>query len=441
MFFYRNPLKWVQKQKLFANDPDGSPEGDFFGTDLTNVVLAGSTKKVFVGALFDEGPAGETTAGSVYVFEEIEDRFTQTDKISAPNSYPDLNNFYFLPLAATNDGNRMLADGGGDDGRVYVYESGSNGYEILQELSLLHGASVGSGTTRKAFFVNGDEKIIIPAQYEDINGTNSGQVHIFQTSSVGYQQIQLITASYDVDGSPETSPESDWFGRDISINSGATILAVAAPGDEEAYPSGRGAVYIFESSSVGYQQVQKIITNWGASDNILTNICLNSNGDRLAISEVEGTSLATGSVFIFERSGTEYQQIQRITPSFDTNGEPEVDTEGEQFGRSILLNAAGNILFVGSANNNEKGGTSDFFSGAGAVYIFEDKGTGFQQIRKITPDTNSEPAGDNFGWSIALDPEESTLLIGSPFDEENGGSGAPLTGAGAVYVFKYTRDY
>lgn len=122
---------------------------------------------------------------------------------------------------------------------------------------------------------------------------------------------------------------------------------------------------------------------------------------------------------------------------------------GDSFGWTLALSGDGNTLAVGapfedSAANTINGDQkSDTSSDSGAVYIYVKSSNGsWTQEAYIKAPNNA--AGANFGESVALSSDGSTLVVGAPFEDGAattvGGnqSQQTATDAGAVYVF--TRD-
>jgi hypothetical protein len=89
-------------------------------------------------------------------------------------------------------------------------------------------------------------------------------------------------------------------------------------------------------------------------------------------------------------------------------------TQGDQFGQAIALD--GDILVVGAPGNDDRG------SQTGAVYVFRFDGLLFQFEQKlIAADT---AAGDEFGFSVDVDPGGPLITVGAP-------------GGEAAYVFRH----
>jgi trimeric autotransporter adhesin len=120
----------------------------------------------------------------------------------------------------------------------------------------------------------------------------------------------------------------------------------------------------------------------------------------------------------------------------------------DAFGTSVALSADGSTLAVGafgeaSASTGVNGNQLDNSAAyAGAVYIFARSGTTWVQQAYLK--ASNTGVGDDFGWSVALSGDGSTLAVGA-FNEDSAATGIggiqaddSMTNAGAVYVFTRT---
>ena len=130
----------------------------------------------------------------------------------------------------------------------------------------------------------------------------------------------------------------------------------------------------------------------------------------------------SGVVYPFARSGNNWKRA--APPEFDGN-----DTkEGDEFGRSVSM--SGNTTIIGAAGHD-----ANRINGSGAAYVFvgpgpRHKGRSWKQQAKLTP--HDAAAGDQFGWSVAID--NNTAIVGSRFDDDNGKS------SGSAYIFVREGD-
>ena len=271
------------------------------------------------------------------------------------------------------------------------------------------------------------------------------------------------------------------IGNAVAVSADGNTIAVGAQhessgarglngnqNDESAYNA--GAVYIYTRSGAAWtQQAYLKASNAGSGDHFGNAVALSADGSTLAVAAFWESSGATGvnanqddnaipqagAVYVFTRRGGAWTQQAYIKASNtgragegDLPGEGELPGEGDQFGFSVALSGDGNILAVGAPSEDSSAGgvngnqQNDSASSAGAVYVFGRTGARWAQQAYLKSDTPTNfTLGDQFGYSVALNRDGSTLAVGV-YDE--GGSGrsinAPVdtgrNGSGAAYVFR-----
>jgi FG-GAP repeat len=204
-------------------------------------------------------------------------------------------------------------------------------------------------------------------------------------------------------------------------------------------------------SFAGGVQVYFKAASTGFVDEFGVGFALSADGSTLAVGAPLEDSAATGiggnpadnsvsiagAVYVFARSGTTWSQQAYIKAS-NTGA-------NDQFGFSIALSADGSTLAVGaigesSAASGVGGNQADnSLVGAGAVYVFTRSGTTWSQQAYVK--ASNPGATDDFGFSVALSGDGSTLAVGAyqegsaatGIDGNQASNAASLSGA--VYVF------
>jgi hypothetical protein len=129
-------------------------------------------------------------------------------------------------------------------------------------------------------------------------------------------------------------------------------------------------------------------------------------------SPFNGNSNSGGAAYVFVRPGSSWSTEHQSAKLVAANG-----STGDALGYSVAIAPSGSTI---AADAEHAGG------GHGAVYLFVNPGTGWQQATTITdPDGN---AGDSFGSALAL--SNDTLVAGASLAT----IGSNLT-QGAAYVF------
>ena len=181
-------------------------------------------------------------------------------------------------------------------------------------------------------------------------------------------------------------------------------------------------------NTIGYFKA----SNLGTDDEFGRSVALSADGSTLAVGApyVNSSNLTNkaGQAYVFKRAidgaWTEEANIKASNPGAD-----------DQFGWSLALSADGNTLAVGAIGEDN---IDNLTSDAGAVYVFKRStdGIGVWTEKAYLKASNSGVL-DQFGWTVALSADGSTLAIGTPYEDNIDN----LTrDAGAAYVFKKAMD-
>lgn len=157
---------------------------------------------------------------------------------------------------------------------------------------------------------------------------------------------------------------------------------------------------IFPLLSFGqWNQVGSVLEAENANDQFGTSVAINSAGNIIAVgaplNNGTGAKPDSGHVRVFEDVGGVWTQI-----GIDINGEHIDDRSGS----SIALNAMGDIVAIGSPNNDDSG------NNAGQVRVYQNSGGTWTQLGS---DINGGAANDNFGTSVSINDAGTILAVGS----------------------------
>jgi hypothetical protein len=241
----------------------------------------------------------------------------------------------------------------------------------------------------KATGINGDQK--------DTSIPQAGAIYVFTRRGTTWAQQAYIKASNTGEaGTADTFGEGDQFGFSIALSADGNTIAAGAITED--------------SSATGV------------------------NGN-----QADNSASGAGAVYVYTRTGTTWAQQAYVKPA-------EVSA-GDFFGYAVSLSADGNLLAVGSFDEDGStrvinGPPDNKANGSGAAYVFARSGTTWSQQAYIKP-SNGEPQ-DSFGVDVALNSDGTTLLVGS-LDEDCKATGINPPGCdsdwrddlsmGAAYVF------
>jgi len=230
----------------------------------------------------------------------------------------------------------------------------------------------------------GSGRIVVGADQDDDNGSNSGSAYIFDLNGTNETKI---TAS---DGAA-----SDNFGKSVAVGCGRIV--VGASGDDDD-GSDSGSAYIFDLNGT---QLAKITASDGAAgDNFGSSVAV-GNGRIVVGAYRDGANGSeSGSAYIYDLDGT---NETKITASDGA--------ASDDFGRSVAV-GCGRIVVGASGDDSDQG----------SAYIFDLDGT---QLAKIIASDGA--ASDFFGQSVAVG--NGRIVVGADGDDDNG------SGSGSAYIF------
>ena len=180
-------------------------------------------------------------------------------------------------------------------------------------------------------------------------------------------------------------------------------------------------------------------------------IALSGDGDTLAVgapledsnttviggNQADNSATYSGAVYVFTRSGTTWSQ-QAYVKASNTDA-------SDRFGVSVALSGDGDTLAVGAYEERSNatginGNQADNSAGdSGAVYVFTRSGTTWSQQAYVK--ASNTDASDEFGVSVALSGDGTTLAVGAYLEGSNatgiGGNQADNSAirSGAVYLY------
>lgn len=315
---------------------------------------------------------------------------------------------YAYSVCFNNDGSRLIVgdvnatvSGLVNCGKATVYKrTGTtwNSETILTASNKATGDSFGS----YCCFSSDGSRVIIGAPYAKRNSIVSGTVYIFSVSGTTWVQEAELLASDRAAGFR--------YGDCVAIDQNAVRCAISAIGKN----SSTGAVYIFRRSGTSWTE-EAIITE---TNPIIAYkpffgqmVKIDSAGSRVAITAYayDATSAsATSKIFIYSRSGTTWSLEQTLTSSYFI--------ADSQHGRSMSLNAAGDILVVGGSSRNNAD-----------VIVFNRSGTTWTESARLVQVSTNYTSITQYGWIVDISKDGSTILITAPssrdFANDNSGPG------------------
>lgn len=207
--------------------------------------------------------------------------------------------------------------------------------------------------------------------------------------------------------------KNDRFGISVAISSDVTAVG-SFQDDDNGNESGAAYIQYRNQGGAGnWGEVRKVLPNDGAAnDEFGKSVGLDGSTLIVGARLDDDNGAESGSAYIFTQNQgglDNWGQVQKLLASDGM--------ANDEFGVSVAV--SGDFAVVGAHQHN---------SGAGAAYVYERNAGGpnnWGQIAKLV--AADQAAGDNFGWSVAID--GSTIVVGAYNDDDNG------LNSGSAYVF------
>ena len=326
---------WGDEQKIQASDKAGS---DYFGYSVS---LSGDY--AIVGAYGED--TGGSQAGAAYIYKRNASTGVWGDEQKIQASDKASSDYFGWSVSLSGDYAIVGAyNKNSATGAAYIYTRNTSTGVWGDEQKIQASDKAGSDYFGYSVSLSGDYAIV-GAYGEDTGGSAAGAVYIYtrNTSTGVWGDEQKIQAS-DKAG-------SDSFGKSVSINGDYAIVGAYR---KDSYT---GAAYIYTRNGTTWSEQQKIeASDKAVGDEFGWSISINSNYAIVGAWRKDDTGgTDAGAVYIFERSGTTWTEVKRITAS---DGQAD-----DNFGYSVAID--GTNVFVGARDEDTKG------SDAGAAYVYK----------------------------------------------------------------------
>jgi hypothetical protein len=315
-----------------------------------------------------------------------------------------------------------------------------------QNLSLVYSSNSvqGIGSYAKANVrIGNDGKI---KEFELLSsGYSYGQGEILTIPTGGVTGVQTFSTN-QINGistaigifTGSIASNDDRFGFSVGISSNGSTMVVGSPfGEGSALNSlgigtASGVAYVFDRVGNSFSQVG-ILTgeySYDLNDNFGYSVAMSGTGNLIVVGapsdEKVGIVNNYGTAYVFERSsGPTFSQVGVLTGSNSTGGLSGLSLSN--FGWDVDITSDGNLIVVGSPRDPNL-----VSARVGSVYVFEKvAGPTFNEIA-ILQGSNAS-LEDRFGFSVAISPDGSHIVVGAPEDED---TGVQSDNFGLVYIFE-----
>lgn len=260
--------------------------------------------------------------------------------------------------------------------------------------------------TSVAITPNGS-RMAIGAELHDEEGTSGGAAYIFRRERGQWVQEARLFGT-------DTNP-FDRFGHAVAISAAGDVVVVTAYRHAVFWPDA-GAGYIFVRNGTQWTQQAMLSADDAAMTDLLGfSAAISADGSRVALGALwdDDGGDQSGSVYVFDRVGDNWQQTTKIVANDAT--------PGSEFGFAVAMTGDGTRLLIGARFDDR------FNTNFGAAYVFRDASGDWVQEAKLT--ANNPQSNDRFGGAVTIDDQGLAAVIGTRGDDEI----APNAGAAQVF--------
>jgi hypothetical protein len=286
-------------------------------------------------------------AGAAFVYEKSDAHWVRTAKLTASNG-----------AAGMHFGNAVAIHGdtiaissthvNGNTGAIYVFERAPRGVAWVETAILTAaGATIGDNVGT-SIALEGDT-LAIGAWGDDVDGSNSGAVYVFERSAGTWSQTQKLE--------PAAGKKDDYFGRALGLE-GDTLVVGAHVSDYQAEHSGSAWVYQREPMTGLWTEEQRLgASNGGKDDYFGFDVAIDEGVVAVGAWAGDGAVPDSGAAYVFERSpggAGDWVETALIAPA-----DGELD---DRFGIAVALEEG--VLAAGSYQDHTG------YSNTGSAYVF-----------------------------------------------------------------------
>ena len=381
---------WSQQAKL---TPDDGASGDWFGRSVAvdgDTLVVGASQHDPIDPNSDlNSPSYLSNAGAAYVFTETSDLWSQQAKLTATDGAARDN----FGTAVAVDGDTAVVGASGDDntdtgintGSAYIFIKPTTGWATSNETvkaTASDGAALDYFGTSVA--VDGDTAAVGAFAFDDIGG-GLGSVYM-----LGIEDWK------DISGSEATTTSHSATSLTNRVQYTFRVRAVNESGPGPASDS-------FSATPLAPKPAKPTGLSAKAGD-----------GELMLSWDNPGDSTITR------------YQLSKVGPQDWLTASDGM--AGDQLGVSVAVD--GNTAVIGAYRDDDNGVDS------GSAYVFtkDDEGNWDNGVKLTASDG---AAGDQFGWSVAVDVAEDsteTVVVGAYRDEDDGDDVGDDKGSAYVFV-------
>ena len=379
-----------------------------------------------------------SNAGAAYIYEYTANGWTFMQRLVASNRAANDK----FGQAVSIHGNYAIVGSpfhNNNQGMVYVFELSGGTWTETQQLQA---GDADSGDEFGTSVSIRNNHLIVGAWYdEDANYnpnatqyTDEGSAYIFNldANNMWVEQQKIIRYSSNL-GIARTG--SSKFGNSVDID--FPLLVVGAFEVDKTGFSNVGEAYVYRFNGNSWA-MEAVVTASDLETNDRMGRSVAISGTTVAVAahlqNYDATSLNGGSGNGLNSAGAVYM-LSSPTPgtwTLDTKVTPQDRKANDQFGFHIDL--SNNQLIVGARFADMDTLNANAVPNSGSAYLFKHQGGIWQEASKFVTPSPLRSNADQFGTAVAV--ENSTVLVGARFEDEDKNGQNTISAAGAAYFFE-----
>lgn len=320
-----NGTAWLQ----LGSDIDGEATNNQSGSAVS---MSADGNRIAIGAINNTG--GGVNAGHVRIYDWDGSVWAQvgSDIDGTANAQSGYN------VAMSSNGNRIaIGSPGISAGIVKVYEWDGT---VWSQVGIdINGEAAGDQAGRSVTMSADGSRIAIGAESNDGNGSNSGQVRVYDWNGTAWTQVGI-----DING----EAADDKSGSSVAMSDDGSRIAIGANGND-GNGTGSGHVRIYDWNGTAWTQAGPDIDSEAGSDNSGYSVAISADGSIVAVGAIfnDGNGVSSGHVKIYKLIADKWVSIWA-----DIDGE----AAGDQSGFSVALSSDGKRVAIGAnLNTSAKG--------------------------------------------------------------------------------------
>ena len=290
--FTHTGTSWMQQAKLLPSDGTGFA---WFGYSVS---ISGDYTVVGASQDNDNG----TNSGSAYVFHRTGVSWVEEAKLLPSNGAA--NDRFGASVSIDGDyavvGAYWHDDNGTDAGSAYVFKR--TGTSWAEEAKLLPSDGAAEDFFGASVSISGDY-IIVGAELNDDNGSNSGSAYLFKRTGTSWaQQDKLL---------PSDGAMDDNFGQSVSISGDYAVVGASSNNDNG---NNSGSAYLFKRTGTSWAEVTKLLAFDAAADDRF-GISVSISGDCTIVGALsdDDDGSESGSAYVFCGFTTPVGDVHEVT--------------------------------------------------------------------------------------------------------------------------------